>query len=77
MIAREYKHAGLTPSYVCPKPALCHADELRKLAEDAGFVVEQNTSDRRLIVNRTRRLQMYRIWQQGKYRRPAAPPAAQ
>jgi len=71
------EHARLTPSYVCPKPAFRLADELRKLAEDAGFVVEQNTSDRRLIVNRTRRLQMYRIWQQGKYRRPATPPAAQ
>ena len=38
--------------------------------EGAGFTVEQNTSDRRLIVNRTRRLQMHRVWQQGKFRKP-------
>ena len=48
------------------------SEELRTLFEAAGFVVEQNSSDRRLIVNRTRRLQMYRVWQQGKFRKPAA-----
>ncbi|CAG8485363.1 14346_t:CDS:2 [Acaulospora colombiana] len=36
---------------------------------DAKFTIEQNAIDRRLIVNRHRRLQMYRIWLQGKFRK--------
>ncbi|CAG8460787.1 17686_t:CDS:2 [Cetraspora pellucida] len=33
------------------------------------FTLEQNAIDRRLIVNRHRKLQMYRIWLQGKFRK--------
>ncbi|CAG8457298.1 17410_t:CDS:2 [Racocetra persica] len=37
------------------------------------FTIEQNAVDRRLIVNRHRRLQMYRIWLQGKFRKIEGP----
>ncbi|CAG8576220.1 5761_t:CDS:2 [Dentiscutata erythropus] len=37
------------------------------------FTLEQNAIDRRLIVNRHRRLQMYRIWLQGKFRKIEEP----
>lgn len=45
-------------------------EELQLLAENAGLIVEQNAIDRRLIVNRLRKLKMYRIWIQGKFRKP-------
>ncbi|KAJ7580195.1 S-adenosyl-L-methionine-dependent methyltransferase [Mycena floridula] len=35
------------------------------------FVTEQLGVDRRLIVNRKRQLKMYRVWMQGKFRKPA------
>jgi tRNAThr (cytosine32-N3)-methyltransferase len=34
------------------------------------FTVEQNAVDRRLIVNRMRKVKMYRCWLQAKFRKP-------
>ena len=47
-------------------------DELREMTTSAGFVEEQNLVDRRLQVNRSRMLKMYRVWIQGKFRKPQA-----
>lgn len=45
-------------------------EEIKNLLEAAGFVIEENVIDRRLIVNRIRQLKMYRVWMQGKFRKP-------
>ena len=45
--------------------------ELDTLLTDSGFEKVELYTDRRLQVNRTRKLKMYRIWIQAKYRRPA------
>ncbi|KAI9146234.1 S-adenosyl-L-methionine-dependent methyltransferase [Paraphysoderma sedebokerense] len=45
--------------------------EIRQLVENAGLKVEQLAVDRRLIVNRGKKLQMHRVWLQGKFRKPA------
>ena len=43
---------------------------IRDLFSSSGFAIEQCAADRRLLVNRIRKLQMYRIWYQGKFRKP-------
>lgn len=42
-------------------------DEIKTLTRDSGFATVKCESDRRLLVNRFRKLQMYRIWIQGKF----------
>ncbi|KAJ3045514.1 hypothetical protein HDV00_009168 [Rhizophlyctis rosea] len=43
-------------------------EEISSMFKD--FIIEQNGVDRRLIVNRSRKLKMYRVWLQGKFRKP-------
>jgi len=45
------------------------SDEMVKLF-GSRFTIEQNAVDRRLIVNRLRKVKMYRVWLQGKFRKP-------
>ncbi|KAG0307727.1 hypothetical protein BGZ98_010007 [Dissophora globulifera] len=47
------------------------SEEIVKLF-GAKFTIEQNAVDRRLIVNRLRKVKMYRVWLQGKFRKPLA-----
>ncbi|XP_055387165.1 tRNA N(3)-methylcytidine methyltransferase Mettl2 isoform X2 [Condylostylus longicornis] len=46
-------------------------EEIKQLFEKVGLVEEQNVIDRRLQVNRSRLLKMYRVWIQAKYKKPA------
>jgi tRNAThr (cytosine32-N3)-methyltransferase len=45
-------------------------EELTEKAFKVGFEVHQNQYDRRLLVNRLRQLQMYRVWLQVKLHKP-------
>ncbi|EFW15896.1 hypothetical protein D8B26_004301 [Coccidioides posadasii str. Silveira] len=53
-----------------PKNELATAEsEINEGAESAGFEVLDLAVDRRLIVNRKRKLKMYRCWIQGRFRK--------
>eukprot|EP00049_Salpingoeca_infusionum_P012029 m.213339 g.213339 ORF g.213339 m.213339 type:complete len:370 (+) comp15083_c2_seq5:835-1944(+) len=45
-------------------------DEIRELFTSEGLVEEMNKYDRRLIVNRAKRITMQRVWVQAKFRKP-------
>lgn len=42
-------------------------DDLRKIVEENGFVVKDLLEDKRLIINRKRKVEMYRVWIQGAF----------
>lgn len=50
------------------------SEEIENLANITGFIIDRNTVYRRLLVNRHRRLTMYRVWVQAILRRPSSSP---
>lgn len=45
-------------------------DELSEMFRKCGYEVVQKRADRRLLTNRKRQLKMFRVWVQGKFRKP-------
>lgn len=59
-----------------PPGSLNPAEELREMMARHGLAELENSFDRRLLVNRGRRVTMQRVWVQGKFRKPLPGDAA-
>lgn len=74
LVQLRFKKSNLEPGlYARGDDTLVYFFELNETAElmkSVGFEVEQNVNDKRLLVNRKLKLEMHRIWIQGKYRKP-------